>query len=385
MNSKSLIRRVFSNLRIDNEDTAMISEVRNDLADTIRAMKIKAESPNRSISIEVNNTISTTYDFTTLPDNSVIDTFIHNNDRLELETGYIGTFTLSKLHRPVEVKFDIGGSYAGTPAKIMEGTFEVLSRQGTVLYTESFDVGIPLPITFTIDPAYPDTISELNVSDYQIRITLDGTVEPLFVSGYLDNLIITIAQEEVKLPDDWFLPLPNGVSFNENTNTSYRSREVSPGVFMQTQVNSLDSDATLQTVYEPTQEVKNVVYNTILYYFDTRLDGTYLVYKKAFTGSIDLNYVAIENLCLNDDDNVGVISAFVDAVVAGATIRGLRRKMLDTKDQVEILSIRILLKDYKAEYIENVKDYVGRVQETSNAILATPFTLGDLEMDRREY
>lgn len=383
MNSKSLIRRVLSNLRIEDEDTAKISEVRNDLADTIRAMKLKAESPNRSVSIEVSDTVSTTYDFTDLPANSNIGVFTHNNDRLEMVVNDIAIYTLSKLSKPIAVTFDVGGSYNGMPlGNVIDGTFEVLSRQGTVLFSEDFNVGGVLPASHTFTPTYDDTVSYLN--GYQIRITLDGTVEPLLIDGYLDNLIITISQEEVKLPDDWFLPLPKGISFNADTNTSYSSVEVSPALFIQTQVNSLDSDATLQTIYEPTQEVKPIVFNKILYYFDTRLDGTYLVYKKAFTGSIDLNYVAIDNLCLDDDDNVGIIAGFVDAVVAGATIRGLRRKLLDTKDQVEILALRILLKDYQGVYVEGIKDYTGATQETLNAILATPFTLGDLEMDRRD-
>lgn len=376
MNCKSLVKRVMKNLRIDSEDTALISEVRIDLADTIRAMKLKAESVNKAVCLEVAETVQKVYDFSSLPSNSSLSVFTNTNDRLEITNAQSGIFTLTKQYKPISIEITVGGTWTAPPGTtIMTLLIEVLSGQGTVLYSGSNNVGDISPATFVITPEYSADICDRN---FQVRVTLTS-VEGTLTLGYIDDLKVTTSQNEVKLPDDWFIPL--GIEFNANTSSTYKSVEVNPDTFVKTVVNNLDSDATLQTVYTPTEQVKPVVYNAIIYYLDTRADGVYLVYKNSFTGTIDVTYIAIENICCGDDDGAGISSAFVDAVVSGATVRGLKRIMLTVTEQVQMIAIRSLTKDYKFDYIENLKDYVGATQETITPILATPFMLGNFYDD----
>lgn len=382
MEYKELLKEYFDNLDIKDVKSSDMRKARADFKNTLKVMYGRSKFPKKTYCEEFDSTRIELEDFsdtvlltgltTSLPDTQII------NGQLQFNAN--GTVTYeNNLSDLSQIVLTFAGSGA-TGATII---ISIENQLGEVLFTDTQ--------TYSVDGDYIFTPGLTKKCNMKVIITIEDIVFPSGITNLslnLDSIMFTFAKHNLTLPSDMIVP--SKVVFTSSEGYEIASSEilleeyVAWIPFRLTNSESLTSQVTDPIKRYVTRE--NFLYDrTIGYLFRTDPSGISLWWKPAIRGKVTIVYSSLANIDIEEGKMDKALEAFSDALVAGATFRGLRRKLVtvDPTNKASFDSLVVSVRDFKAEFRNRQKDWIEFTKARATAVKIEPFDfLNDPDMLR---
>ncbi len=379
MNYKELLKNIIDELGVENTSSNDIRRFNTYIKFVLNEMFGEAELLKKVIRYKVTSTEDSTEDFadSTLISGFTVDTGIVIEDgKAKAATNGLAIH-IANLKYPQTINI-VGGGTAGTlpPASDRQITVTLYNYFGTVLNTETITI-TPTALTFDYDFVIP---SRWDAHNGSIVITMNpaGDVLEEYANLYISEITITDYNHYIDLPTDFFVPLET--RFRNTSNAEMMIMEVSSETFMNWMNPPVTSDT--QDVYDftttpitVTATIENETLDGRIAYFFESLETGYMriMWKDVFDGIIELNYSYIPVPTFAEADAVPVYEVFIECLLHGVIVRGLKRKLqLGKLTEIELQSTRDALRLNMSEYQKKLASYRGRNKRESETTFVIP-------------
>ena len=358
MNYKNLLDRVLYNLSIDDENSRDIFRVKQDVYDTLQQVYARSNYPlnTKTYNIKLHDEIVEEFDDDTYIENfTVSGDFVYSVNQLALNPSEYGKITITNIDNITDIKFNanavnVGGGATSAIAK-------VISREGEILWDETVQLTYA-NTDFTFTPA---------IENMPLGSTIEIAIDTLLDSAILYTVQYQSKNRELKLDDDAFLV--RSMVFHKNDGTTLATQEL----------GSYDYNST-QVAYRPTDTgvlsccLSGITYtDKIIYHISPQPDGIWLKWKYEFEGYVEVTYNALPGCNMEDADVVPLNASFVDLLVYGATMRGLRRRLKGAQSEIELVGLRSEMFEYRSDYKSELKRFMSFSQSSVETKLIKPF------------
>ena len=379
MEYKHLLKEYWDNLGIDNQKSDDMRKARNDFINTQKVMYGRTKFPKKSYCEEFNTTHLITEDFA---DTTLITGLSTSLDDSKITGGNLvmdvdaSTITYENNLNDLD---EIAVVLTMTGAQAVTLTCSINNQLGENLYT-----GI---MTYVGDGIYTLSPGLTNQCNFIVTFTValvDGAT-----SIEVGNIDFKFQKKSMTLPTDLIVPLRavfTSESGRELASSEIRLSEYTAWI----PFRFTNPDGNISEITDPRERYvteENFLYDrTIGYLFLAEPDGVTLWWKPAIKGKVTLTYSTLPTLAIEEGQFHNAMEAFSDCLVAGATWRALRRKLLETdtkQSEITLNAITISLRDYKSEFNTRMADWVEFTKSRSSATHIEPFDwLSDSEMLR---
>jgi len=376
---KELLKEYLDNLGVDDYKAADMRKARTDFKNTLKIMYGKTKFPQKSYCEEFNTTKDIIEDFvdttlitgltTSLPSTQItggelvfnVDgTVLYVNSLNDMDTIVVALRRISSASPPPTISISID------------------NQLGENLFTQSQNIVSDGDYTFT-----PGLTDQCN---FIVTITISKSND---TSINLQTLTFTFAKKSLVLPSDAIIPLR--IIFTSQSNRELASSEIRLSEyeawipFRFTDPQGITSQVTDPKERYVTRE--NLLYDRAIgYLFLPDPDKVTLWWKPAIKGKVTLIYSSLPVLNIDEGTFNAALEAFSDILVAGATWRGLRRKLLESKTtqtDVTLAALNLSIRDYKSEFNKRMQDWVEFTKSRSTTVIIEAFDfLNDTDMLR---
>lgn len=381
MEYKQLLKEYWDNLGIDNQKGDDMRKARTDFINTLKVMYGKTKFPKKTYCEEFNTTRDLTEDFedeTLITGITTLGAATFSGGNLVLaatDSGFAYENNLDSLDSFVisltqQVDF-------GSPTSLINVSID--NQLGENLYN---DIQV-----YTADGDYTFTPGLTNQCNFIVTVTITLDTGALSVS--FSEAVFTFAKHSIVLPADLIVPL--GITF-----VAESGRELATSEILLKEYNAwipfrfTNPDGNTSEITDPRERYvtrENFLYDrTVGYLFVAEPDGVTLWWKPAIKGKVTLTYSTLPTLAIEEGQFNNALEAFSDCLVAGATWRGLRRKLRDTEtlqNELALSSLTLEIRDFKNEFNGRMKDWVEFTKSRATTVVIEPFDfLNDSEMLR---
>ena len=382
MEYKQLLKEYWDNLGIDNQKGDDMRKARTDFINTLKVMYGKTKFPKKTYCEEFNTTKEIIEEF--VDEDSLITgmstlgaaTFAGGNLVLAATgSGFAYENNLSDLDNLVisltqEVDF-------GDPTSTISVSID--NQLGENLYQDTQ--------VYTADGDYTFIPGLTNQCNFIVTVTIFLDTGALSVS--FSKAVFTFAKKSIVLPTDLVVPL--SIVYTSESGRELASSEILLKEYAAwIPLRLTNSDGVTSEITDPRERYvtrENFLYDrTVGYLFLAEPDGVTLWWKPAIKGKVTLTYSTLPILAIEEGQFNNALEAFSDCLVAGATWRGLRRKLRDTEtlqNELALSSLTLEIRDFKNEFNGRMKDWVEFTKSRATTVVIEPFDfLNDSEMLR---
>ena len=362
MNYQELKDRVLTNLGIEKESVNVIKVVKADITDTLKKIFAKTEFPRKVQRYDIAETYDTVEDFKDAAlitgltfTGFLLDTVGTQIYITDVDTGTVNMVGLTSISN---INVTVGGN--GTPPVSNFATLNltVTNQSGTVLYNQTLSFTSPTFIQEIL--TFGCGIAEKDGQTLTAVLTMIKTTD--YNSAWIQDITYTQDYQELDMPSDFFTPIE--ISFSDVDDNILYSAELTQEEFMKWHTQAWTSTAGEvidPNSLRPVPEIytkENFMYDgKVGYYFIVEETKTVLHWKPKYTGTITIVYSYMPAIAVTDGTNPQTKAAFDEMIVDGATLRGLRRKLAQSKSEAEIIAIRSAMVEFRASYQDAFTDY----------------------------
>lgn len=198
----------------------------------------------------------------------------------------------------------------------------------------------------------------------------------------LISLVKSPSLSRIALPSDYYIGFE--LNFRDKENRTMLSQEMPMQQFVKwipliTPDNITAYNTSLLT---SNYTDANASYDgTVGFYITHEQIGHFVNIKPAITGYLDIAYAYVPVVDLSPAGQTGIADMFAELLVAGGSYRMLLKKLLTAKSEVEIVTIRALIEEYRAKEKTLKADFTFFLNKSVEAVRIEGFSIIDFSME----